>query len=101
MVMDFFPLFTIFCSPVQAQWILLFFCVLCYVICVPWQAYKEKRQERKKRPAKSNINASDKRTGPPLSDSRQRLKQLKQLWKAGLYTDEEYRQKRRKIQKGR
>lgn len=101
MVMDFFPLFTIFSSPIQSLWILLIFCVLCYVICVPWQAYKEKRQDRKKRPAKPKSKASDKRSGPPPSDSRQRLKQLRQLWKAGLYTDKEYRQKRRKIQEGR
>lgn len=99
MVLDFFSLFTIFSSPSQSMWILLIFCVLCYIIWVPWQEYKEKRQERKKRPAKPK--ASDKRTGPPPSDSRQKLKQLKQLWKAGLYTDEEYRQKRKKIQRGR
>ncbi|WP_297235835.1 hypothetical protein [uncultured Flavonifractor sp.] len=99
MIMDFFPLFTIFNSPGQSMWILLIFCVLCYVIWVPWQEYRERKQNRKKRSAKPKSKHADKRTDPPPSDPRQRLKQLEQLWKAGLYTDEEYRQERQEILK--
>ena len=79
--------------PERTKWFCLIgLCVFVFGIYIPYDKYKNKKKQTKKAPPKQK----------PVSKpaDRKQTGQLDALKKAGLLTEEEYRERIRKLQKG-
>lgn len=82
--------------PQQTQWVCIIgLCIFVFGIYIPYEEYKKKKKQRQKNlPKKQEM---EKHVSLRPADGQKQLEQLDTLKKAGLLSEEEYREKKRKM----
>lgn len=84
--------------PERTKWFCLIgLCIFVFGIYIPYEEHKKKKKQAQKRAPKQPKMA--KRTASEKTGNQKQLEQLKTLETAGIISEEEYREKKKELQR--